>query len=369
MGRETVRSDREGRGEGVGRACLVVGVTCGGRGFYGCVLIGPAHRCWLRVDNHFIWSFIGPVAFVILVTLVFLLVTLHKMLRSSAALKPDSSRLDSIKSWALGAIALLLLLGLTWAFGLLFVTRESVLTASLFTACNALQGTFIFVFHCALQKKVHRELSKCLRQSACCLRSPPGTALGALKTSAIRTNTRYYTGTQSRIRRMWNDTVRKQTESSFMGGDLNSTPTLNRGTMGNHLLPNPGLQPRGGVSPYNTLIADSVGFAPPSPPAFTSPGSFRDTKPPRDVPDPPLPLNGNFNNSYSLRGGSEGRGGGSALGVPPPDSRRGPPDPAALEKLIISELVQNNLRGGAAAAAALHERGGGATTGGGGDPF
>lgn len=31
------------------------------------------------------------------VTLVFLLVTLHKMLRSSAALKPDSSRLDSIR--------------------------------------------------------------------------------------------------------------------------------------------------------------------------------------------------------------------------------------------------------------------------------
>lgn len=28
---------------------------------------------------------------------------------------------------------------------------------------------------------------------------------------------------------MWNDTVRKQTESSFMAGDLNSTPTLNRG--------------------------------------------------------------------------------------------------------------------------------------------
>lgn len=36
---------------------------------------------------------------------------------------------------------------------------------------------------------------------------------------------------QSRIRRMWNDTVRKQTESSFMAGDINSTPTLNRGEM------------------------------------------------------------------------------------------------------------------------------------------
>ncbi|XP_067173257.1 LOW QUALITY PROTEIN: adhesion G protein-coupled receptor L1-like [Apteryx mantelli] len=321
---------------------------------------GTDQACWLRVDNYFIWSFIGPVAFVILVNLVFLLVTLHKMIRSSAALKPDSSRLDSIKSWALGAIALLLLLGLTWAFGLLFVTRESVLTASLFTACNALQGTFIFVFHCALQKKVHRELSKCLRHASCCLRSPPGTTLGSLKTSAIRTNTRYYTGTQSRIRRMWNDTVRKQTESSFMAGDLNSTPTLNRGTMGNHLLTNPVLQTRGGTSPYNTLIAEAGGFNPNSPPAFNSPGSFRETKHPlsgaRDAGAlDTLPLNGNFNNSYSLRG-AEGEGGpGGAAG---PRSRRALPDPAAFEKMIISELVHNNLRAAAAAAAAATTHGG-----------
>lgn len=39
---------------------------------------------------------------------------------------------------------------------------------------------------------------------------------------------------QSRIRRMWNDTVRKQ-ESSFITGDINSSATLNRG---NHGIPN-----------------------------------------------------------------------------------------------------------------------------------
>lgn len=26
------------------------------------------HRCWLSVDNHFIWSFIGPVTFIIMVS-------------------------------------------------------------------------------------------------------------------------------------------------------------------------------------------------------------------------------------------------------------------------------------------------------------
>ncbi|XP_014450889.1 adhesion G protein-coupled receptor L1 isoform X3 [Alligator mississippiensis] len=307
---------------------------------------GTDKACWLRVDNYFIWSFIGPVSFVIVVNLVFLMVTLHKMIRNTSVLKPDSSRLDNIKSWALGAIALLFLLGLTWAFGLLFINKESIVMAYLFTTFNAFQGMFIFVFHCALQKKVHREFSKCLRHASCCLRSPPGATLSSLKTSAIRSNNRYYTGTQSRIRRMWNDTVRKQTESSFMAGDLNSTPTLNRGTMGNHLLTNPVLQTRGGTSPYNTLIAESVGFNPASPPVFNSPGSFRESKHPlnntRDACGmDTLPLNGNFNNSYSLRSGDF-----APETTKGPEVRRGLPDAAAFEKMIISELVHNNLRGG-----------------------
>uniref|UniRef100_A0A670K9I0 Adhesion G protein-coupled receptor L1 n=1 Tax=Podarcis muralis TaxID=64176 RepID=A0A670K9I0_PODMU len=307
---------------------------------------GTEKACWLRVDNYFIWTFIGPVSSVIVINLVFLMITLHKMIRNTSVLKPDSSRLDNIKSWALGAITLLFLLGLTWAFGLLFINKESVVMAYLFTTFNAFQGMFIFVFHCALQKKVHREFSKCLRHASCCLRSPPGATLGSLKTSAIRSNNRYYTGTQSRIRRMWNDTVRKQTESSFMAGDLNSTPTLNRGTMGNHLLTNPVLQTRGGTSPYNTLIAESVGFNPASPPVFNSPGSFRESKHPlnnsRDACGmDTLPLNGNFNNSYSLRSGDF-----PTDGTKMADCRRNLSDAAAFEKMIISELVHNNLRGG-----------------------
>ncbi|MEE6508564.1 hypothetical protein FKM82_021924 [Ascaphus truei] len=304
---------------------------------------GTDKACWLRVDNYFIWSFIGPVSLVIVVNLLILLVTLHKMLRSSSVLKPDSSRLENLKSWALGAVTLLFLLGLTWAFGLLFINKESLVLAYLFTTFNALQGLFIFIFHCALQKKVHKEYSKCLRHSYCCVRGP-GAEHGTLKSTV---NSRYYT--QSRIRRMWNDTVRKQTESSFIAGDLNSTPTLNRGTMGNHLLTNPVLQSRVGTSPYNTLITESVGFSPSSP-GYNATGSFRDHKhtisrdPCGKDPLPPLPLNGNFNNSYSLRAGdfppdpsklAEGSGGG----------RRNLSDAAAFEKMIISELVHSNLRG------------------------
>uniref|UniRef100_A0A8K9XZ99 Adhesion G protein-coupled receptor L1a n=1 Tax=Oncorhynchus mykiss TaxID=8022 RepID=A0A8K9XZ99_ONCMY len=248
---------------------------------------GTKKACWLRVDNYFIWSFIGPVSFVIMLNLVFLMITVHKMTRNSSALKPDSSRLDNIKSWAIGAIALLFLLGLTWSFGLLFINENTVIMAYLFTTFNAFQGMFIFIFHCALQKKVHKEYSKCLRHSYCCSRSSTTSSHGSLKNSALRANNRYYTGNQSRIRRMWNDTVRKQTESSFMAGDINSTPSLNQNTL--------------------CKARDPCGM---------------DT----------LPLNGNFNNSYSLRSvGPVGGGGGTAF-----------------EKMIISELVHNNLRGAGA---------------------
>ncbi|XP_051930427.1 adhesion G protein-coupled receptor L2 isoform X21 [Hippocampus zosterae] len=255
---------------------------------------GTEKVCWLNVDNHFIWSFIGPVTFIIMLNLIFLVITMYKMVKHSTTLKPDSSRLENIKSWVMGAFALLCLLGLTWSFGLFFINEASIVMAYLFTIFNAFQGMFIFVFHCLLQKKVRKEYSKCFRHTYCCGRLPTESSHGSAKTSTTRTSARYSSGTQSRIRRMWNDTVRKQSESSFISGDINSTSTLNQG----HSL--------------NNVVRDT---------------SAMDT----------LPLNGNFNNSYSLRSADFGD---SVQVVDCGLSL----DDAAFEKMIISELVHNNLR-------------------------
>lgn len=64
------------------------------------------------------------------------------------------------RSWVIGAIALLCLLGLTWAFGLMYINESTVIMAYLFTIFNSLQGMFIFIFHCILQKKVRGTLSR-----------------------------------------------------------------------------------------------------------------------------------------------------------------------------------------------------------------
>uniref|UniRef100_A0A8C3TVC1 Adhesion G protein-coupled receptor L2 n=1 Tax=Catharus ustulatus TaxID=91951 RepID=A0A8C3TVC1_CATUS len=298
---------------------------------------GTEKACWLHVDNYFIWSFIGPVTFIILLNLIFLVITLCKMVKHSNTLKPDSSRLENIKSWVLGAFALLCLLGLTWSFGLLFINEGTVVMTYLFTVFNAFQGMFIFIFHCALQKKVRKEYGKCFRHSYCCGGLPTESPHSSVKASTTRTSARYSSGTQSRIRRMWNDTVRKQSESSFISGDINSTSTLNQGMTGNYLLTNPLLRPHGTNNPYNTLLAETVVCNAPSAPVFNSPGHSLNNARDTSAMDT-LPLNGNFNNSYSLRNGDYNDS------VQVVDCGLSLND-TAFEKMIISELVHNNLRG------------------------
>uniref|UniRef100_A0A8C3AER8 Adhesion G protein-coupled receptor L2 n=1 Tax=Cyclopterus lumpus TaxID=8103 RepID=A0A8C3AER8_CYCLU len=210
---------------------------------------GTKKACWLSVDNHFIWSFIGPVTFIIMLNLIFLVITMYKMVKHSTTLKPDSSRLENIKSWVMGAFALLCLLGLTWSFGLFFINEASIVMAYLFTIFNTFQGMFIFIFHCLLQKKVRKEYSKCFRHTYCCGGLPTESSHGSAKTSTTRTSARYSSGTQSRIRRMWNDTVRKQSESSFISGDINSTSTLNQG----QITKNPSSN-----TPRSIILADNV---------------------------------------------------------------------------------------------------------------
>ncbi|XP_019900816.2 adhesion G protein-coupled receptor L2 isoform X3 [Esox lucius] len=309
---------------------------------------GTQRACWLRVDNHFIWSFIGPVTFIIVLNLIFLVVTMYKMMKHSTSMKPDSTRLGGIRSWVLGAFALLFLLGLTWSFGLFFLNDSSVVMAYLFTIFNTLQGMFIFIFHCLLQKKVRKEYSKCFRQSQCCGGLPSEGSHNSAKTATSRSTARYSSATQSRIRRMWNDTVRKQSESSFISGDINSTSTLNQGMTGNYLLTNPLLRAHDPNNPYNNLLAETVVCSTPSPPAFHSPGQHSLTHS-RDISAmDTLPLNGNFNNSYSLRDHDDnyedvvGVVGGVARG--PGDLGGLSLDDATFEKMIISEMVHNNLR-------------------------
>ncbi|XP_073715001.1 adhesion G protein-coupled receptor L3 isoform X19 [Misgurnus anguillicaudatus] len=297
---------------------------------------GTDRVCWLRLDTYFIWSFIGPATLIIMLNVIFLGIALYKMFHHTAILKPDSGCLDNIKSWVIGAIALLCLLGLTWAFGLMYVNESTVIMAYLFTIFNSLQGMFIFIFHCVLQKKVRKEYGKCLR-THCYSGKSLDSSMGSGKSSASRGPGRYSSASQSRIRRMWNDTVRKQTESSFMTGDINSSATLNRGAMANHLIPNSLLRSHTSNNPYNTLLGESGVYNNPTLSMYNTQEGLLNNARDTSAMDT-LPLNGNHGNSYSLAGADY-----LSDCVQIIDRTYNVHKETTLEKRILKELTSNYL--------------------------
>uniref|UniRef100_A0A672NXY5 Adhesion G protein-coupled receptor L3-like n=1 Tax=Sinocyclocheilus grahami TaxID=75366 RepID=A0A672NXY5_SINGR len=145
---------------------------------------------------------------------------------------------------------------------------------------------------------VRKEYGRCLRTHCCSGKSVESTISTSTKTSTARTPGRYSTNSQSRIRRMWNDTVRKQSESSFITADMNSSATLNRGKVY-----------------FRTISCVSEGIL----------NNARDSS----VMDT-LPLNGNHGNSYGV-----------AAGDYLTYSSRGNEPPTTLEKKILKELTAN----------------------------
>ena len=123
---------------------------------------GTRDYCWLRVDNHFILSFIIPAVFVIASNIGFLLFALHSMLVHK--FKPSSQGShDLVVSYMKGVGVLMALLGSTWIFGLLFLAFNSLFLAYSFTILNSLQGVGIFVFQCLLNPAIR---SACRRRLA-----------------------------------------------------------------------------------------------------------------------------------------------------------------------------------------------------------
>ncbi|XP_052777060.1 adhesion G protein-coupled receptor L4-like isoform X2 [Mya arenaria] len=122
---------------------------------------GTEKYCWLTSDRMFLWSFAGPVAFILLVNLLILIYAMTAVCKHSEyVFTKDKSPTGNIRVWIQGALALEVLLGLTWVFGYFYISEEALPFAYLFTIFNSLQGLFIFVFHCVLNKKIRKEYKR-----------------------------------------------------------------------------------------------------------------------------------------------------------------------------------------------------------------
>ncbi|XP_029769862.1 adhesion G protein-coupled receptor E3-like, partial [Terrapene carolina triunguis] len=118
---------------------------------------GTSKHCWLSLESGFRWSFLGPVCAIILINITFFALTLWILRNRLSSLNADVSTLRDHRLLTFKAITQLFILGCTWSLGLLQVGPAAMVMAYLFTIVNSLQGAFIFLVHCLLNRQVREE--------------------------------------------------------------------------------------------------------------------------------------------------------------------------------------------------------------------
>ncbi|XP_034647840.1 adhesion G protein-coupled receptor E3-like [Trachemys scripta elegans] len=121
-------------------------------------------HCWLSLERGFRWSFLGPVCAIILINITFFALTLWILRNRLSSLNADVSTLRDHRLLTFKAIAQLFILGCTWSLGLLQVGPAATVMAYLFTIVNSLQGAFIFLVHCLLNRQVREEYRRWIKE-------------------------------------------------------------------------------------------------------------------------------------------------------------------------------------------------------------
>ncbi|XP_063405028.1 uncharacterized protein LOC134688340 [Mytilus trossulus] len=138
---------------------VIVGISMGATQLEG---YGDSDVCWLSVDKGLIWAFIGPALVIVLVNLVILALVIRTLFRSmgSKAGRSNQSKstLEKTKTGARSICVLAPLFGVTWVFGVLSMSKDLVAFQYLFAIFNSLQGFFIFIFHCLMDKRVNEAI-------------------------------------------------------------------------------------------------------------------------------------------------------------------------------------------------------------------
>ena len=104
----------------------------------------------------FIVAFFTPVTLIILGNIVTFCFIIRSLLTSGA--KVTSVRKVSGYQQTRRALAIMMLLGLTWLFGILAIGDAKLAFQYLFCIFNTLQGLFVFIFFCILPTETRRQL-------------------------------------------------------------------------------------------------------------------------------------------------------------------------------------------------------------------
>ncbi|XP_068758664.1 LOW QUALITY PROTEIN: adhesion G-protein coupled receptor G6-like [Montipora capricornis] len=133
-----------------GLPALIVTITVSvATSYYGndevCVLYGFAFHA----------SQFGPILAIIVVNLIVFILALRSLSKIGTLVSAEKKATSYQR--ARTSFAILLLLGLTWLFGALAISRAQIVFDYLFSIFNSLQGFLVFFFHCLRQQEVRNQ--------------------------------------------------------------------------------------------------------------------------------------------------------------------------------------------------------------------
>ncbi|XP_067055563.1 uncharacterized protein [Acropora muricata] len=103
--------------------------------------------CWISITDGLIWAFVAPVLIIMSINFVIMIMVIRVVVTSVSSLQ-NSGNNSQVRAGLKGMMVLLPLLGLTWVFGIMAISKDTIAFQYLFALLNSLQGLFIFAFHC-----------------------------------------------------------------------------------------------------------------------------------------------------------------------------------------------------------------------------
>nr|XP_055062395.1 adhesion G protein-coupled receptor E3-like [Misgurnus anguillicaudatus] len=120
-----------------------------------------SEKCWIKVERGFIWSFLGPVCFILAINTVIFISIFISLNLTLKNLNLDVSHMRQTKITVFKTLTQFVIFGGPWILG--FFVNNSKMIEILFLILNSQQGTFIFLVYCVLNNEVRQQYVKWIR--------------------------------------------------------------------------------------------------------------------------------------------------------------------------------------------------------------